>query len=260
MEDVLLLERKGAAVWLTLNRPAALNALTPEIMHALAARLDNLRADRSVRVLVLTGSGRAFCTGVDLSALGIRMSVAEATAAFMQAANPAMEALQCFPKPVIAAVNGVALAGGLELVLACDLVVAAAEARFGDAHANFGLIPGGGSTARLPRRIGVALAKYLIFTGAQLDAASMREAGLANQVVPRESLTQAVDALVAQIADKSPLGLARSKWLIDTGLEKTEAEAARIEAQTTIAHCGSRDVAEGLAAFAAKRKPVFTGD
>lgn len=259
-DDVLLMQRRGPAAWLILNRPAALNALTPEIMHALRERLGELRDDPDVRVVVLTGAGRAFCAGVDLSALGTDTSIADATAAFMRVAEPAVEALQQLPKPVIAAVNGHALAGGMELVLGCDFVVAAKEARFGDGHANFGLIPGGGSTARLPRRIGVGLAKYMIFTGAQVDSTTLHAAGLVTQVVPRAELESAVDALVAQLADKSPLGLARCKWLIDTGLEKPEKEAARIEAETAIAHARSRDVAEGLAAFAAKRKPVFTGE
>lgn len=257
--DVLLMQHRGPAAWLILNRPAALNALTPEIMHALRERLNELRDNPDVRVVVLTGAGRAFCAGVDLSAVGAATSIADATAAFIRVAEPAVEALRQLSKPVIAAVNGHALAGGLELVLGCDFVVAAEEARFGDGHANFGLIPGGGSTARLPRRIGVGLAKYMIFTGAQVDSTTLQAAGLVTQVVPRAELEAAVNVLVDRLADKSPLALAHCKRLIDTGMEKTEKEAMRTEIETTIAHCGSRDVAEGLAAFAAKRKPVFTG-
>lgn len=258
--DVLLVQHRGPAAWLILNRPAALNTLTPEIMRALHQRLGELRDNPAVRVVVLTGAGRAFCAGVDLSAVATAASVADATAAFIRVAEPAVEALRQLPKPVIAAVNGHALAGGLELVLGCDFIVAAEEACFGDGHANFGLIPGGGSTARLPRRIGVGLAKYMIFTGAQVDSLTLQAAGLITQVVPRAGLEAAVDALVARLADKSPLALARCKWLIDTGMEKLEKEAVRTETETTIAHCRSRDVAEGLAAFAAKRKPVFTGE
>jgi len=213
-----------------------------------------------VRTLVLTGAGRAFCAGVDLSAIGAQADLASATAAFMRAAQPATEALQHCPKPVIAAVNGHALAGGLELVLRCDLVVAAQEARFGDAHANFGLVPGGGSTALLPRRVGVSMAKYLIFTGAQVEPAVLQAAGLVLRAVPRAGLQAAVDEVAAALADRSPSGLALCKRLIDEGLELAEAEAVQREAAAALDHCRSRDVAEGLAAFAARRKPVFTGE
>jgi enoyl-CoA hydratase/carnithine racemase len=260
MTDPLLYELRGSAAWLTLNRPAALNALTPELMRSLRERLAEIESDRRVRAVVLTGAGRAFCAGVDLSALGSELSPADATAAFMRIAEPAADALQTLPKPVIAAVNGHAFAGGLELVLRCDLVVAAAEARFSDGHANFGLIPGGGSTARLPRRIGLALAKYMIYTGAQVEAATLMAAGLVHRVVPRAELEAAVEALAQQLAAKSPLGLARSKQLIAQGQELPEAEAARREAVAAVEHCRSRDATEGLAAFAQKRAPVFTGE
>ncbi|MCC7286560.1 MAG: enoyl-CoA hydratase/isomerase family protein [Burkholderiaceae bacterium] len=256
----LLYELRGSAGWLTLNRPAALNALTPELMLALRERLGEIETDHRVRVVVLTGAGRAFCAGVDLSALGRDLSPADATAAFMRIAEPATDALQALPKPVIAAVNGHAFAGGLELVLRCDLVLAAAEARFSDGHANFGLIPGGGSSARLPRRVGLSLAKYMIYTGAQVEAEALMDAGLVHRVVPRAELDAAVDALAHQLAAKSPLALARGKQLIAQGLELPEAEAARREAAAAIAHCHSKDVAEGLAAFTQKRTPVFTGE
>lgn len=256
----LLCERRGAAAWLTLNRPSALNALTPDLMTALRERLAEIEGDRQVRVVVLGGAGRAFCAGADLSALGAERSPAEATAAFLAVAEPAMDALQSLPKPVVAAVNGHAFAGGLELVLRCDLVVAAAEARFSDGHANYGLVPAGGSTARLPRRVGLQLSKYMIFTGAQVDAETLRAAGLIHEVVPRAGLDAAVEALVARLVDKSPLALARSKRLIDLGMDLSEAEAARQEARLSVEHCRSRDVEEGLAAFAQKRKPNFVGE
>lgn len=259
-ENPLLCDVRGATAWLTLNRPAALNALTPQLMTDLRSQLLAIESDRRVRVVVLTGAGRAFCAGVDLSAIGRELSAADATAAFMRVAEPATDALQAMSKPVIASVNGHAFAGGLELVLLCDLVVSAAEARFSDGHANFGLIPGGGSTARLPRRVGLSLAKYMIYTGAQIDAETMRTAGLVHRVVPRAELDAAVEELAQVLASKSPLGLARSKHLIAQGLELTEAEAARREATAAVEHCAAKDVAEGLAAFAQKRKPVFTGE
>ena len=255
----ILLTRQGPVARLTFNRPRAMNALTGEMMALLDGHLTEIENDPELRVVVLTGAGNAFCAGVDLTSLGENKRPSEATAAFMAIAVPVSERLARLPKPTIAAVNGLALAGGLEMALNCDLVVAASTARFGDAHANFGLIPGGGSSVKLPRRIGVALAKYLVFSGTFADAETMRAAGLVLRVVEPGELEAEAQRLALELAEKSPLGLARSKWLIDTGLEMSEREAIAQEAALAIEHADSRDAAEGLAAFAAKRQPSFTG-
>lgn len=253
----VIYERRRGASWMTLNRPDALNALTVSVMEDLDAGLSQVEHDDDVRVLVLTGRGRAFCAGVDLKALAEHGDPRRATLVFMEKANPILERLERFEKPVIAAVNGLALAGGLELVLCCDLVVAASGARFGDAHANYGLIPGGGASVRLPRKIGVTRSKYLLFSGQTVSAKFMREAGLVNEVVPDAELHQAVDTLVTVLAAKSPLGLQRMKRLVDNGLRQSPEAALALETALALDHCTSADAQEGLAAFAEKRPPRF---
>jgi enoyl-CoA hydratase len=170
-----------------------------------------------------------------------------------------MARLETFPRPVIAAVNGLALAGGLELVLCCDLVIAARSARIGDAHANFGLLPGGGSSVRLPRKIGLTRAKYLLYTGEFVPAADLVAWGLVNEVVDDSDLTAASDRLVAKLAVKSSLVLRRMKALVADGLEQPLDIALRGELLASEVHAFSHDMKEGLSAFEEKRKPVFLG-
>ena len=167
--------------------------------------------------------------------------------------------IESLPMPVIAAVNGLALAGGLELVLCCDLVLAAESARLGDAHANYGLLPGAGSSVRLPRKIGPTRAKHLLFTGELLPASALVEAGLVNRVVPDGELDAAAQKLGEALAEKSPLTLRAMKRLVDDGLEQPSQTALRLEQLALAAHLSSRDVREGLRAFREKRKPRFEG-
>lgn len=260
-EEPILYDERGRAAWITLNRPAALNALTPALIEAHDAALTRAESNPALRAVVVTGSGRAFCAGADLKALRGQRSAhsTAATMRFVVGVLALLDRLERSPLPVIAAVNGLALAGGLELVLACDLVIAAESARLGDAHANYGLIPGGGGSVRLPRKIGPTRAKALMFTGAFVPAAELVAAGLVNKVVRDDELGAAVEELVESLAAKSPLGLARMKQLVNDGLEQPLSTALRLEFSLMAAHAGSADMAEGLAAFEAKRKPVFTG-
>ncbi|HLT26750.1 MAG TPA: enoyl-CoA hydratase/isomerase family protein [Zeimonas sp.] len=259
MNDVLTAVRDGA-LWITLNRPDAMNALTPDVLSGINAALDDAQADAAVRAVVLTGSGRAFCAGADLKYVRAQSDEgAGATDRFLRRVLDTMNRLEHFPMPVIAAVNGLALAGGLELVLCCDLVVAARSARLGDAHANYGLLPGGGASVRLPRKIGPTRAKYLLFTGEFVPAEELVAAGLVNLVVDDEQLAAATGSLASRIASKSPVGLRRMKQLVSDGLQQPVETALRLELLACEAHANSEDMKEGLAAFAAKRKPVFTG-
>ncbi len=259
MNDVLTAVRDGA-LWITLNRPDAMNALTPDVLSGINAALDDAQADAAVRAVVLTGSGRAFCAGADLKYVRAQSDEgAGATDRFLRRVLDTMNRLEHFPMPVIAAVNGLALAGGLELVLCCDLVVAARSARLGDAHANYGLLPGGGASVRLPRKIGPTRAKYLLFTGEFIPAEELVAAGLVNLVVDDEQLAAATGSLASRIASKSPVGLRRMKQLVSDGLQQPVETALRLELLACEAHANSEDMKEGLAAFAAKRKPVFTG-
>jgi enoyl-CoA hydratase len=258
-------EYEGAVCRITLNRPQAMNAVTFDMLQHLNDVLDTVEQDESQRVLVLTGSGKAFCAGADLKDIRKRTldatdaDSATANAAFSGAFGELLKRLEDFPKPILAAVNGVAVAGGLEIILCCDLVIAAEEARIGDAHSNYGLLPGGGSTARLPRRVGVGLSKYLLYTGDILPAAEFIACGLVHSVVPGSALPGEVDSLAGKLAAKSPLVLRELKRLIQAGMQTSLHAALRDEHEANRAHATSHDRREGLTAFAERRKPIFTG-
>jgi enoyl-CoA hydratase len=250
-ESDLLVERRGAALWLTINRPDALNALTFQVAEAMSAGIRRATNDPDVRVIVITAIGRAFCSGADLKFVNASITGAEETdqiafTARLAALFDEIEATKL-------------LAGGLELMLVCDLVLAAESAKIGDGHANYGLLPGGGSSVRLPRRIGPTRAKYLLFTGDLVPARELEATGLVNAVVPDDELEPAVEVLVAKLANKSPLGLSRMKWLVNDGLEQPTATAVRLELALSDAHRYSDDMREGLAAFNEKRQPHFGG-
>lgn len=260
-EQPILYAERGSAAWITLNRPEALNAINPDLVSELDAALTRADANEALRCVVITGAGRAFCAGADLKAINGQLAgdAGDFTKGFVTELLAVLNRIERFRLPVIAALNGMALAGGLELVLVCDLVIAAESARIGDAHANYGLIPGGGGSVRLPRKIGPMRAKELMFTGAFVPAAALVDAGLVTRVVADDALNDAVAALVAELATKSPLGLARMKQLVNDGMEQPLATALRLEFTLIEAHAGSADMAEGLAAFEVKRKPKFIG-
>ena len=256
----VLSEVRDGALWLTLNRTAALNAITPEVVDGLNTALAAAENDPAVHAVVLTGNGRAFCAGADLKYVRQTTQGDEsAVARFLDSVLGVMGRLEKFPKPTIAAINGMALAGGLELVLCCDLVIAARSARLGDAHANFGLLPGGGSSVRLPRKIGPTRAKYLLFSGDFVPAEELVAAGLVNRVVDDAELLDAAAQFVARLRNKSPLVLRRMKALVDDGLEQPVETALRLELLASEVHAHSHDMKEGLAAFEEKRKPRFIG-
>ncbi|SFP26713.1 enoyl-CoA hydratase/isomerase family protein [Variovorax sp. 770b2] len=260
--ETIRLERRGAVAWLFLDRPEAMNSMSPQMVRELGEALDRIESDAGLRAVVITGNGRAFCAGADLKTvkdLGGQAQRESATRRFLDEAGALLRRIERLPLPVIAAVNGLALAGGLETVLVCDLVVASEDAKFGDAHAKYGLIPGWGGSVRLPRKIGASRAKQMMFTAEHVPARTMAEWGLVNQVVPAAQLHEAAQALCDRITDKSPLGLARMKQLVDDGLEQPLDVALRAECTTVQTHQASRDRAEGLAAFAEKRTPRFDG-
>lgn len=258
---VVVQTRRGASLWLTLNRPEVMNSLDPAIVAGLTDGFAEARADAQIRCVVITGAGRAFCAGADLDR--VRDSAEDTgrngVLAFLEDVGVLFGRIESFPKPVICAVNGLALAGGLELLLCCDLVVAAKSAKIGDAHANFGLLPGGGASVRLPRKVGPTTAKLLMFTGAFLPAADLATSGLLNAVVDDEQLDSTVMGLVESIVAKSPLGLARTKQLVNDALEQPSPTALRAELVASDLHQHSEDMLEGLRAFAEKRPPRFVG-
>ncbi|CAG9167899.1 putative enoyl-CoA hydratase echA8 [Cupriavidus laharis] len=248
----------GAVGWLTMDRPAAMNSLNSEMVAGIAAKLGEWRDDPAIRVVVITGSGRAFCAGADLKESQADQQV-PGEKDFLDRIVDFFDTVRAFPKPLIAAVNGLALAGGLEVVMACDLVLAAESARLGDAHSNFGVFPGAGGAAILPRKVPVNVARYLLFTGDALSAAEMKQYGLVNEVLPDAELRDRAQALAEKLAKKSPLVLARMKRVANEAADKTAADALRHELFELRNHQRSYDVKEGLAAFVEKREPQFKG-
>lgn len=261
--DTLTVKRRGAALWVTLDRPESLNAITPAMAQGLHAALDSAEDDSDVRAVVIAAAGRVFCAGADLGHVQqVGVAPDRDGAELLKLLNSVGQAftrIEACAKPVIAAVHGLAVAGGLEMVLACDIVVAARSAAFGDAHANYGILPGGGGSARLPRRVGLATAKYLMFTGKSMSAAELADTDLVTLLVEDAELVEAVDGIVDSIAAKSPLGLSRMKRLVADGMCLLLDQALANEIAVVAEHTHSDDFTEGLTAFIEKRRPTFTG-
>lgn len=259
--DELLFELRDHVAWLTFNRPAALNSVNPGMVAALHKAFDEILADEDVRCVVLTGAGDAFCSGADLGVIGDRADPEheQRVDAFIADINGLLNRIEQLPLPVIAAVNGTTVGAGLEFALCADLIVAQAEARIGDGHARYGLLPGGGASVRLPRRIGTAAAKWLSFTGDLLPAEQLAACGLVQCIYPGADLATEVQRLARRIASRSPLGLRRVKALIDNALLVPPEQALAEEQRQLTLHRSSWDRAEGLAAFAEKRTPQFRG-
>lgn len=246
-----------AVLWLKLNRPQALNSLTSALVDDLTRAIAEAQHNPEVRVIVLTGEGRAFCAGADLKDSAKRGP--EAGAAFVKAIGALTELIEACPKPVIAALNGITVAGGLELVLACDVVLATESAVIGDAHANFALFPGAGASIRLPRKIGLNNAKLVMFSGESQPASEWKEMGLVNRVFPDAEFIESVTKLAEKLATRSPLVLARYKQALNDALDQPVSVGLRYERALSNLHHLSADRAEGLAAFAEKRPPQFQG-
>lgn len=249
-------ELRSKVLWVHLQRPEVLNAINEDIIAGLNAAVDRA-SERDVRVMVIRGTGRAFCAGADLVQVpGATPDIArmEQVVARVLAV---VERIASLPKPVIAGVNGIAAAGGLELALACDMVVAAAGARFADAHSNYGLLPGAGGSARLPRAVGPALAKRMMLTGEFIPAEELMACGFVSEVAPPEELDARLEAVSASLAARSPRVLAAMKQLVDRANETTLAEALEAEARALGIYLRTPDVLVGLAAFRDGERPVF---
>ena len=261
-EDLpLTFEQVGEVGCIRLQRPRQLNAINPAMVSALEAALAGAEEARC-RALLITGSGRAFCAGADLAELpGVGGAAPNPSTLreFLLRMKAACDRLEAFPAPTVAVVNGLACAGGLELVLCCDIVVASPEARLGDMHANYGLLPGAGASLRLPQRIGLGAARLLMYSGESWSAEEFHRLGLVQRLFSAQELEPEAFALAAALAAKSPLAARRTKELLAAGAALPREDALFQEIERLAAHSASSDMREGLLAFTEKRPPAFTG-
>ncbi|MEM3577287.1 MAG: enoyl-CoA hydratase-related protein [Candidatus Bathyarchaeia archaeon] len=243
---------------ITLNRPEALNAFSKEVVEEVLNALEDAKADENVRVVILTGAGeKAFSAGADIKAMkGMNALKARELSLMGEKLCLALENLE---KPVIAAMNGYALGGGLEVAMACDIRIASENARMGQTEINIGLIPGWGGTQRLTRLVGATKAKELIFTGKMIDAKTAEQIGLVNMVVPQNNFREAVRQFALELAQKAPVALKVAKALINKGAEASLDVALALEREGFGVVASTEDLQEGVSAFTEKRKPVFKG-
>jgi enoyl-CoA hydratase len=247
---------RAAVATLTINRPQALNALNREVLGEILDVLHEIRRDPSVRVLIVTGAGeRAFVAGADVAAMA-KMSTIEGLE-FSIFGHHVMNLIEGLPIPVIAAVNGFALGGGLELALACDLIIVSDKARFGQPEVNLGLIPGFGGTQRLPRRIGINRAREIIYSGEMFDAKSAFQWGLATQIVEPAELIPVARSLAEKFAQKPSVAIRQAKSAMRAAVTMTEEAGLRFEQEAFGVTFASADRIEGTTAFVEKRAPAW---
>jgi enoyl-CoA hydratase len=260
-EPAVILTISSRIAVITLNRPKKLNSLSPEVVAALDEALDSIEHADDVRVVVITGRGRAFSAGGDLESFR-RWLDADAHSAIVDSVfctSTVLRRLERLRQPVLAAINGVAVAGGLELILCCDLALAAHGATIGDGHVKYCILPGGGGSVRLPRKIDFALAKYLLLTGERLPAESFVACGLIREVVPADKLIERTMNLATQLAGLSPLALSSIKQLANAYVSQDIDDALKNELEAFSSHITSADFREGVQAFTDTREPHYTG-
>lgn len=254
----IIYEKSNGLAKITVNRPDVLNALDATTLEELGEAADDINNDISVRVAVLTASGRAFCTGADLTAVAV-IPEGKPRDYFLRLWNKTFSAIENIAVPTIAMVQGMALAGGLELIMVCDLAIVADDVKLSDQHANRGLVPAGGATQRLPRLIGARRAKELLFTGDRISPAEAERLGLINKAVPADKLEEATNELVQNLLAKSPMAAKAVKKLVNRGLEGSLDTGLEMEMQAMTAHGYTEDFKEGIAAFIEKRAANFLG-
>lgn len=257
-ENVLLKKENDGVLVLTLNRPELMNAFNFTLLNALKEEVEALRFNTNIRVVIITGSGqKAFCAGADLKE---RADLSELQVkAFIFTIRNLFTAIEDLNKPVIAAINGVALGGGMELCLACDIRIAATSASMGLTETRLAIIPGAGGTQRLPRLIGRGKAKELIFTGRRIGAQEALQIGLINKICEEEVLLDECQKMAAMICDAGPIAIEQAKYAINNGLETDLHTGLGIESNAYWVTIPTEDRLEGLAAFREKRKPVYRG-
>ena len=257
-DNSLLIEKQDNVAILTLNRPEVMNALNFSLLYALKKEVEQLRLEPDIRVIIITGAGqKAFCAGADLKE---RASMDELQVKdFIFTIRNLFTSIELLNKPVIAAVNGIALGGGTELALACDIRIASANASMGLTETRLAIIPGAGGTQRLPRLIGKGKAKELIFTGRRVDAQEALQIGLVNSICSQDDLLDECKKMAAMICQAGPIAIEQAKYAINYGLETDLNTGLAIESNAYWVTIPTKDRLEGLAAFREKRKPVYKG-
>jgi enoyl-CoA hydratase len=251
-------EKSEGIATITLNRPEALNAFSKDVVEEVLLALEDVRNDETVRVVVLTGAGeKAFSAGADIKSMVGMTSLKARELSLM--GEKLCVALENLEKPVIAALNGYALGGGLEVAMSCDLRVASETARMGQTEINIGLIPGWGGTQRLTRLVGRTKAKELVFTGKMIDAKTAEQLGIVNMVVPADKFKETVRQFALELTSKAPVAIKVAKALINKGADIGLDSALALEREGFAVVASSEDLKEGVSAFTEKRKPTFKG-
>lgn len=251
----LLVEKQGAVCIVKINNPQALNALNSTVLSELDSAFTEIAQDEETKVVVITGEGKAFVAGADIS----QMSTMNATEgkAFGEQGAAVFRKIESLSIPVIAAVNGFALGGGCELAMACDIRIASAKAKFGQPEVGLGITPGFSGTQRLPRIVGLGKAKELIYTGGHIDAEEAYRIGLVNKVTEPEALMDETLKMANKIASNAPIAVKYSKEAINTGIQMDIDSAIAMEANLFGLCFASEDQKEGMGAFLGKRAPEF---
>lgn len=260
MSRPVLWEQHGHIGYIRLNRPEALNAINYDMLVALGELVETIRQNpRDIRVVILGGEGRAFCSGADLKER--RKLDEQQVRRNVQKIREVLSSLERLPQPTIAAINGYAFGGGMELALCCDFRYSIREAKMGLTEASLGIIPGAGGTQRLPRLIGASKAKELILTARKISADQAFELGLLNGVADdREQLKEMSEGLAAEILANAPVAVYQAKAAIDEGMNTDLATGMDMEFKAYEATIATKDRLEALEAFREKRSPRFTGE
>ena len=253
----IIVEKKNNIGYIIINKPQVLNALDKTVLKELLAAVDDFEADPSIKVALITGKDKAFVAGADIKQMK-DMNTLEGKE-FGELGHTLMHHIEGSRIPYIAVVNGFALGGGCELMMACDIILASASAKIGQPEINLGIHPGFGGTQRLPRLVGNMKAKELLFTGDTIDANEALRIGLVNKVVEPEKLMEEAEKLAAKIASKSAVQLRFIKELVNKGTQISLASACAMEVSYFSACFSTEDQKEGMSAFLEKRKPVFKG-
>ena len=251
--ESIIFEKEENIAIITFNRPDARNAVNNQVRAEFTAAIAEVEADNDIKVMILTGSGKAFASGVDIKEFN-KTTPYHAHNLFRLG-----ERVEKLPKPVIAAVNGFCLGGGNEIALGCDIIIASEKAKFGQPELNIGVIPGGGATQRLPRMIGVCRAKELIFTSDIITAEEAFNLGMINRVVPEDQLMPTAKEIAKKIATKSPAALKLAKQAINYGMQTNLESGLKYEYELYSLSLSLEDKVEGVNAFIEKRAPKFLG-